>query len=131
MKRSGSIYSGMRSRRRRIEEKPKVDLPFSIAHLRIMLEGALEGVCSYCHGELTVKNMSADHRIPVERGGSWQDKNVRIICGSCNGAKGRMNEDEFIQLMDVLNGFDQTVRREVLGRLKAGASVVRLQFLKR
>lgn len=131
MKRSAGIYSGMRARRRKLEGQSDKMLPFTIASLRIMLEHAINGACPYCTQEITVKTMSADHKIPVERGGKWGSQNIEIICRSCNLAKGRTTRAEFGRIMDVLNEFDPKVRNEVLGRLKAGASVIRLQFLKR
>jgi 5-methylcytosine-specific restriction endonuclease McrA len=35
------------------------------------------------------KNGHADHRIPLEDGGSDDDANLQWICGSCHGRKTR------------------------------------------
>jgi len=132
MKRTLSIYGGMRARRRKLEGQADKQLPFSLAHLRLRIENALQGAypCRFCKVPLTIKNISPDHKIPVERGGKWSMQNIELICLSCNHCKGRLTAVEFRRLYNTLLEFDPPQRNEVVGRLKAGASVVRLRFLK-
>lgn len=131
MKRTGSIFQTMRQRRKKLAETATGDLPFALEEFRSKIELALGKPCFFCNELITLKNFSADHRLPAERGGSWRLTNIRIVCKACNGAKGRMTEHEFCLLMNTLFLLKPKVRREVLGRLKAGASVIRLRFIKR
>jgi len=129
MQRTLNVYSAMRRRADKLKSNAK--LVFTIERFREAVEAKIGTSCRYCGTFLTLKNFSADHNIPLERGGLWRFSNINIICRSCNTAKGRMTGDEFWQFMMQLEEFDPVVKNEILGRLKAGASVVRLQFLRR
>jgi 5-methylcytosine-specific restriction endonuclease McrA len=130
MKRTASIYSNMRNRRRKLEGQDDKMLPFTIDRLRGSIEDCLGSSCVYCDEKITVKNVSVDHSTPVERGGAWKLSNLDIICRSCNLAKNNLTRNEFQELMQTLRGFPVRVQNGVLGRLKAGATVVRLRFLR-
>lgn len=105
------------------------ELPFSVSEYREIVHASLSSPCPYCGEALKAKEFSCDHETPLERGGSPDLWNLRIICLSCNKAKGRLNAVEFSYLMELLFSWEQRVRNELLGRLKAGASVLRLRFL--
>lgn len=49
--------------------------------------------CFYC-GER--KPLTADHRVPLARGGSNEIENIVPACRACNGAKHLMTDEEFI-----------------------------------
>jgi 5-methylcytosine-specific restriction endonuclease McrA len=50
------------------------------------------GRCAYCG---LVRPLHADHRVPLERGGSSDIANILPACARCNLRKHLMNEDEF------------------------------------
>jgi 5-methylcytosine-specific restriction endonuclease McrA len=49
--------------------------------------------CRYCKGRAN----SADHVVPVERGGTDSPANLVAACGKCNSAKGTMTLAEFME----------------------------------
>jgi len=56
------------------------------------------GRCAYTGDELTPENLTADHYIPVSRGGSLGVENVRLVTEQVNRAKHTMSMEEFIEL---------------------------------
>lgn len=54
--------------------------------------------CAYSGLELTPDNISADHFIPVSRGGHHTIDNIRLVTGEVNRAKGTMSFDEFVKM---------------------------------
>lgn len=47
--------------------------------------------CFYCGDPAT----TADHLLPVSRGGTDDPKNLVAACSNCNGTKGEMTAEEF------------------------------------
>ena len=105
MSRTRGIYTGQTNRMRKAlgEEDLPVDerseLSYTLEDLRELCEEELQHPCRYCHGKLTVKNMTADHAEALTHGGSWELKNLRIVCQHCNWCKGPMGEKEFVRLL--------------------------------
>lgn len=117
-------------------EKPKrvraaAELPFILDDLREYMQSRLGKPCRYCKELLKPKTMACDHRIPVSRGGDWRLANCQAVCQSCNLAKGNLTSKEFDRVYGVLATIDPVAKRQFIGRLKAGASVARLRFLRR
>lgn len=52
--------------------------------------------CFYCRKIISGSSITADHVIPVSKGGASNCKNLVLSCHSCNGKKG----DEIIELSD-------------------------------
>jgi 5-methylcytosine-specific restriction endonuclease McrA len=119
-------------------------LPFTLEFLRDAIKEKLnEGPnangkhskCPYLPDvDLTVKTFSLDHRVPISRGGdpaAWD--NLKICSRSANLIKGELTEDEFLDLLATMEDghWPQQARQDLFGRLKAGAAVKRLQFLRR
>ncbi len=48
-------------------------------------------VCFYCGGKAT----TADHLLPVSRGGTDSKENLVAACSDCNGRKGELTAAEF------------------------------------
>lgn len=46
--------------------------------------------CACCGKQLTIKNMTVEHIIPISRGGSYVIKNLIALCEDCNLMKGNM-----------------------------------------
>jgi 5-methylcytosine-specific restriction endonuclease McrA len=44
--------------------------------------------CGYCDAKLTLEEATIDHIIPLDRGGSNGQDNLRLACKACNGKKG-------------------------------------------
>ena len=62
----------------------------------IELRDAANGRCSYCG---KVRKLTADHRIPLCRGGSNDISNIIPACQSCNSRKRHRTEAEFRALV--------------------------------
>jgi 5-methylcytosine-specific restriction endonuclease McrA len=128
MRRSYSAYRDIRKRAGLLE-----DLPYTLAELREEVRKALEqGECPYLAPFgvlLTVKNFSLDHRTPLSRGGEEELFNLIVCSRSANLAKGVLTEQEFRKMLKVLETMPEEASRDVIGRLKAGAAVIRLKFL--
>ena len=103
--RSGEKSAYMKAWRMRNPEKARDFLRASFHKRRLLsrgesftasewsvLLGQYGGVCAYCGaaGPLT-----ADHRIPLSRGGRNVIENIIPACKSCNSRKHTMTEDEF------------------------------------
>lgn len=56
--------------------------------------------CEYCHVALNHDEVSIDHRIPLSRGGAFNDaENLAISCRDCNRLKHTRTEQEFRQFL--------------------------------
>jgi len=51
---------------------------------------------SPCVGCGTVKNITADHIVPISRGGTESETNLQPLCGSCNSSKGNKLMSEWL-----------------------------------
>src|SRR5687767_3459002 len=60
------------------------------------LLAAHEGHCAYCG---STERIEADHRIPLDRGGSNEIGNILPACRHCNRRKHRRTEEEFRSLL--------------------------------
>jgi len=128
MRRTYSMFRHMCER----ADKVPTSVPFTLKELRrTAIAYVFGGRCQYCIEPLKPKTFSLDHRVPIERGGSWEMSNLDVICDPCNRAKGTMTGDEFVAVLRVLRTMPDATRREVLGRLKAGAAMRRLTLVKR
>lgn len=133
LRRTYTMYRHMAER----ADKAAASVPFSLEELRdqaeheLGLNGIRQGLCRYCMAQMKPKTFSLDHRIPIERGGSWDLNNIDVICRSCNTAKGTMTGSEFESVLRVLREMPPATKNDVLGRLKAGAAVRRLVLVKR
>lgn len=122
LKRSSSIYNGQKKRAR----DAGVLLPYTLDDLRGLIRRAIENKrCTYCCRELTPKNISVDHRIPLCRNGSFSFSNLFACDLTCNLAKGPLTEIEWREICHVTNTWTNDSRTNLFSRLKAGARVVR------
>jgi hypothetical protein len=136
MRRSYHAYRNLERRDAEIRGiQSKAILPFTLEQLRGRIKTALNDlrVCPYLPEEkLTVRNFSIDHAMPVHRGGSVSSFDNLIVCSrSANLAKGEMTDGEFRSLIRLMHEWPRESMMDVIGRLKAGAAVKRLQFLGR
>jgi 5-methylcytosine-specific restriction endonuclease McrA len=105
------------------EKRFGVKLPFGMQSFREWIQRDIGKPCRYCHAMVTVKTFSADHEQPISRGGELLLSNITVICLSCNKAKGNMTGPEFRRFMEFLQSFEQSVRVDIYGRLKAGGAI--------
>lgn len=92
---------------------------------RLMVEQA--GKCFYCGQGMTwhsrAKNrVTADHKLPLSRGGADAEHNIVAACAQCNFMKGRLDQDQFCRAIGAIgNGALlalQEQHEEQMGRLK-------------
>lgn len=58
------------------------------------------GKCCYCRSVMTVEETTAEHVVPLSKGGKYSDRgNIKASCAACNRAKGSMTEGVFLKLI--------------------------------
>jgi len=92
--------------------------PPTITEIKEWLSG-VKYMCHYCGTTLDEKNFSVDHLIPVSRNGKNNFENIRQCCKSCNTAKGKMTDIEFVSLLKLISSWEDS-GKVLLGRLKGG-----------
>src|SRR5690606_38522313 len=55
-----------------------------------------EGICYYCEGKFSRKNLTMDHKVPLARGGTSSKNNIVCCCKDCNSKKQSQNSVDFI-----------------------------------
>jgi 5-methylcytosine-specific restriction endonuclease McrA len=138
MRRSTTLYSGMRSRlqERRYKSGPregkvrvaKQFLPFTPENFRDWLRVVLEDepFCSYCKEPINILTISPDHRTPLSRGGSLELANICGACVTCNTRKGRLKPGEFMFLRECVATLPEAARGDIWRRLTAGGGTRRI-----
>ena len=53
-----------------------------------MLYGMQDGKCKGCTVRFDIRHFHIDHIVPVSQGGSSEQSNLQLLCGSCNNIKG-------------------------------------------
>lgn len=95
-----------------------------------MLEGAIGSGCSYCGIELTLKNVSLDHKTPYRSSADRRNKkenkeirllmdrfdNLQLVCSRCNQLKGTLTHEQYSNLRNFLSG-DEDMRSIIEARL--------------
>lgn len=103
MKRSQTIYSGMKAR----AKKGYADVPFTLDEFREWLSVKFgndgEARCEYSGEMILVENFSVDHRIPISRCGSFALENLALCTEKQNLRKGNMTRDEFRRLKEYID----------------------------
>ena len=54
--------------------------------------------CIYCEKNLTQKNATSDHVVPISKGGNNCQINIVVSCKYCNGERGNMPFVEYLKL---------------------------------
>ena len=65
------------------------------AEIRKQIWDKFNGHCAYCGCEIALKEMQADHVIPLHRGGADEIDNLYPACRSCNYYKSTLTVEEF------------------------------------
>lgn len=53
--------------------------------------------CPYCNKKLTLKNATADHIVPVSKGGNNCQVNLVVCCKKCNTQRGDSSIRDFLK----------------------------------
>jgi len=97
-------------------------LPFMVK----LLEQGLGSPCPYCRKELTLKNVSLDHKTPFENATARRDlethyrldvpENLQLVCRRCNKSKGDLSDVQYRKLLKFLSK-DKHMEKSVLKKL--------------
>lgn len=71
--------------------------------------------CALTGDELTPENTTADHKIPVSRGGSHELDNIALVTAKANAAKGTMTTEEFVALCRRVASYHDGLKKEAKG----------------
>jgi 5-methylcytosine-specific restriction endonuclease McrA len=116
-----------------------VELPFTRDQLwshivqQIGKQGAI--ACPYCReiGRpahiIGFENCVLDHKVPIDRGGTWDLSNIVCVCADCNNAKGHLSYEFFIAIMSEVEKWpDAADRRNFNACLRTHGVANRLRF---
>lgn len=95
-----------------------------------MLKNAIGSPCPYCRTELSLENLSLDHKTPHNSTALRKNKkeneehrrhidrreNLHIVCKRCNAMKSNMTHEQFMQLLDFLKR-DEALKKHIETRL--------------
>ena len=103
----------------------KTELPHpSLDELSGFIELELtNSVCIYCKEELTIKEISLDHKYPLSRAGTNSLDNLQIICKKCNRLKSDLTNFEFVSFLDYLRHIPVEAKNSIIKRLGMGSAM--------
>ena len=125
LRRSGSIIHSLNAKMR----KGGIGGRLSLRSGRDVLAAGIAKPCRYCSKIIKILTMSADHPMPVARGGD--PFMIDCICRSCNEIKGELASDEFQKLMVFIRSLAPEGGADLLRRLHAGAFGIRMMAQQR
>ncbi len=79
-------------------------------------------ICFYCLKELTLDEISCDHKTPLSRLGTNEISNLCLCCMDCNGVKAEFTEEEFRNLMEFLKTWEDK-GKYLFTRLRRGGMI--------
>jgi 5-methylcytosine-specific restriction endonuclease McrA len=62
------------------------------------LEKNSNSKCLYCESRLNLENASADHIVPVSKGGNNSQLNLIVVCKDCNNERGDLDFLTYLRL---------------------------------
>ncbi len=62
---------------------------------KVLLYTKQKHKCMYCGNTFSEHYLHIDHKTPVSDGGSNKPANLQLLCGPCNGRKGKLTDGEF------------------------------------
>lgn len=87
--------------------------------LRDWLSSNKKFYCFYSGDELSIYDITIDHKVPLGRGGSNKLENLCIASNHMNTAKGQMTDIEFFSLLNLISSWEDA-GENLLKRLKQG-----------
>lgn len=118
--RSRSIQTSLNSRMKKAGFSGSI----SLLACRTILAAAVMRPCLYCGEIIKVATMSADHAMPIARGG--EPFEIVCCCTQCNRRKGELSEDEYRALMAFVGSLAPEAQASIWRRLAAGGSFFRM-----
>lgn len=92
-----------------------------------LISCTLSKPCPYCGIEITLENMSLDHKEPFSSNEARRDvkehhrlnnpKNLHIVCRDCNAIKGNLTHEQYKKLLKFLNK-EPEIKEYIMKRLK-------------
>jgi 5-methylcytosine-specific restriction endonuclease McrA len=121
LKSSDPVLFKARSIRSKLLSRVSGDLKITTPKTEEILEWLLNTplVCYYSGEPLDLFKLHVDHKTPLVYGGTNELSNLCLASHHMNTAKGRMNEKEFKQLLDLISTWDDK-GQSLLRRLKQG-----------
>ena len=82
------FHYGFVTARTDIPRRTDIDAPKDYRTHKHVLYGEQEGHCAGCRSHFEFRNLTTDHIIPRNRGGTDHKTNLQLLCGHCNSVKG-------------------------------------------
>jgi hypothetical protein len=101
-------------------KKLNVECKLTVAQLRKLIYDSYGQPCKFCSRILVNNNFVLDHKIPISKGGTSNVDNLQLICKSCNGRKGSLLEEDYMNLLKWLETQPEDVKRNILMRMAGG-----------
>lgn len=54
--------------------------------------------CPYCDTKLTIENATADHIVPISKGGNNAQVNLIVVCSECNNQRGDLDFNDYLRI---------------------------------
>jgi 5-methylcytosine-specific restriction endonuclease McrA len=127
------METGSKKKKKKVRKKRRKKIPMTWARkinnwnsgirrrggeIKLDKEMEMPDCCAYCQEELTPRNASLDHNIPLQRDGRDSLDNYNFICFPCNRSKGTLTGDEYRSLVTALQGLGGYTRDLVLRKLR-------------
>lgn len=101
-------------------EEHDLETTIETGDLHQLLHSTYGQPCPYCKAQLKYQNMSCDHIVPLEQGGTNNLQNLRVVCKRCNTRKGPLTHQEYTTLLRFLQTMPALSRSYVLRKLAKG-----------
>jgi 5-methylcytosine-specific restriction endonuclease McrA len=82
------------SMRRAMQRNASGKVSIDIADRLMTLQ---QGKCTVCRCDLRLSGYHLDHRIPLALGGAHEDRNIELLCPTCNTSKQAKHPVDFMQ----------------------------------
>jgi 5-methylcytosine-specific restriction endonuclease McrA len=114
-----NIFKGQQ---KRAEEMGRLgEINFTLEDFRREVGDISIKECCYCKTDLTVKNFTVDHMVPVSRPlGTFAMPNLALCCMPCNYQKGSLDYSEFNSLLYLLSCLPPESATDIKRRLTIG-----------
>ena len=98
----------------------EVNFTTDAAAVRVMFYTSYGKGCRYCDKQLTFRTIACDHIIPLTKGGPSNQKNLQLICKTCNTRKGPLDEKDFTLLIQLIGDLPEELSLYVMKKLAKG-----------
>ncbi len=113
LKKIDSVSQGIRSRSKGLG----IECNVTLEDLRLLILDAYGKKCKFCDTIITRQVLVVDHQRPVSKGGTSNLDNLQVICKTCNGMKGSLDEANFELLLEWLNKMPKELAIDLRRRL--------------